>query len=241
MNRPLAMRKEGIQTRKRKPKSAATSHQDKPVAGTSMMILPTMASSDPVKSRLSGIYQSMSQNGTRIIEQTDQHPVRSISSPVTLSSGNLTNQIKGIMPLDQNFSFQTLPFVGTAGHHHHYHHTLVSHPHIHSSVIHENNNSTKTDAGPQLAAVSAAASSASAASTVSHQDTASGHEKDTSPGVCNSMTPNICRPIKSALTFNGTHLLTGYFSSSFSFSFFPASRCSLDQSSCRNTSAFKCQ
>ena len=132
-------------------------------------------------SSLAGIYhQSISQNGTRMVEQNDQHPVRSISSPVTPSSVNLTYQIKGIMPLEhQNFaaSFQ-VPFASTAGHHHHYH-QLVSHPHIHSTVIHENNStsSSKSDAAGAQLAVSPLAS-------LSHQDTASGHEKNPSPGVC---------------------------------------------------------
>lgn len=185
VNRPLAMRKEGIQTRKRKPKPPATSHQDKPVAGTSMIALPSMArstSSDPVVSHLSGIYQSIGQNGTRTVEQTDPHPVRSISSPVTPSSVNLTYQIKGIMPLEhQNFASFQMPFSGSAGHHHHYH-PLVSHPHIHSSVIHENN-SSKTTGDPGHSAHLAAVTS-TAATVSHHQDSgASGHEKNASPGV----------------------------------------------------------
>ena len=76
------------------------------------------------------------------------------------------------MPLEhQNFAPFQMPFAGATAHHPHYH-QLVSHPHIHSSVIHENN-SNKSDAGAHLAS----------SATVSHQETASGHEKNPSPGM----------------------------------------------------------
>ena len=123
VNRPLAMKKEGIQTRKRKPKSSNQTHQaqDKSSPVTTALdghphvhpshpggvILysngnPTGSNAYPGSVILYSNGASGGGGGAPASASSSQSPNRPISSPVTPSSANLTCQLRGLIP-ETNF------------------------------------------------------------------------------------------------------------------------------------------
>ncbi|KAI1305245.1 Transcription factor GATA-5 [Halotydeus destructor] len=146
VNRPLAMKKEGIQTRKRKPKTPAAQAADK--AAQDYFSRPVL--------------QYTNQLGLGMSRQESHHdphghgssghssPSRPISSPVTPNAANLTRQMHGLMPhVDQAFSFTGNHYSPVVSSGNGVHQLIVSSAAgtggshgsqaIHTNVIHENN------------------------------------------------------------------------------------------------------
>ncbi|RWS14909.1 transcription factor GATA-5-like protein [Dinothrombium tinctorium] len=124
VNRPLAMKKEGIQTRKRKPKNTAQQPQE---SGQSAAAKGGVLFTNTQLAIGRGDHET----------NTGSSPSR-ISSPITPSSATLTRNMHSLLTLDQPFAYgAAASFVAAqAGNHGA---TLGQHTGaIHSSVIHEN-------------------------------------------------------------------------------------------------------
>ncbi|CAG2110627.1 unnamed protein product [Medioppia subpectinata] len=153
VNRPLAMKKEGIQTRKRKPKAATPQESSSQSLNKPQQKKPLLSTSGSMLYSAQSSTSSMSRNEHDLTPGHDSSPSRPISSPITPSSATLTRHLHGLMPLDGyqystnnqfNSGANTINIshssasMASVGHHSTVSQVLHSNA-IHSSVIHEPN------------------------------------------------------------------------------------------------------
>jgi transcription elongation factor Elf1 len=146
VNRPLAMKKEGIQTRKRKPKAATPQETPQPL-NKPQQKKPMMNQSGGILYSAQSSSSSLTRNDHDMGSGHDSSPSRPISSPITPSSAALTRHLHGFTPLD-GFAYSPFNTSGNSVNISHANSASIGHHSgsaalhssaIHSSVIHENN------------------------------------------------------------------------------------------------------